>query len=322
MLHLQSISAEHTSDIVDLIATRYREVLTSIPLLPNRYTQKDVITGLLNSILDSAPGVVAYDGKRIVGFLCAWALPSFRGRPAVFSPEWGNATIADNSRTVYQAMYEYVAEKWVAAGYGTHLISQYADRSDDSVMWQWLGFGMCAVDGVRALTPLDVPAYWDIKLATQEHIQPVYLLNQQLEKHLYASPTFLYGDEPATMDDVVSWINDTNQAVWLGIKDGKVIGFFRQGPASEQASTIIEDPGTTSIMGAYTVPEHRGQGLAAALLNRTIQWGLQEHYLRCCVDFEPMNVLAARFWTRHFTLSSYVLARFIDIRYFISQSQS
>jgi len=57
----------------------------------------------------------------------------------------------------------------------------------------------------------------------------------------------------------------------------------------------------------------RGQGIGAALLNRVVQWANEQGYVRCAVDFEPTNVLAARFWMRHFRPVSYALVRYIQL---------
>jgi hypothetical protein len=52
-----------------------------------------------------------------------------------------------------------------------------------------------------------------------------------------------------------------------------------------------------------------------ALLNQVLSWAHGEGYERCAVDWEPMNVLATRFWTRHFQPVSYALVRHIDERF-------
>jgi GNAT superfamily N-acetyltransferase len=87
-----------------------------------------------------------------------------------------------------------------------------------------------------------------------------------------------------------------------------------QGPANPKASTLISDAGTTSIVSAYTQTSARGRGVATALLNQVLAWGRVEGYERCAVDWEPMNVLATRFWTRHFQPVSYALIRHVDER--------
>jgi len=81
---------------------------------------------------------------------------------------------------------------------------------------------------------------------------------------------------------------------------GEAVASLGLGPASHDACTIIRDEGTTSITNAFTREAARGNGVASALLNRALEWARAEGYIRCTVDFEAANVLAARFWLRHF----------------------
>ena len=111
-----------------------------------------------------------------------------------------------------------------------------------------------------------------------------------------------------------AWLADPGMALWLAHEDAAPIGFVVSGPATDNASTIIVDLGTCSITAAYTVPEARGRDVATALLDRALAWARDAGYVRCAVDFEPMNVLAAHFWTRHFQLTSLALFRHVDER--------
>ncbi len=46
-------------------------------------------------------------------------------------------------------------------------------------------------------------------------------------------------------------------------------------------------------------PEHRGQGVASELLRRLAKWFVQRDALYICVDVEPSNEVARRFYARH-----------------------
>ena len=46
-------------------------------------------------------------------------------------------------------------------------------------------------------------------------------------------------------------------------------------------------------------PEFRGRGIASELLRRLAEWFLQHDALRVCVDVEPSNQVARRFYARH-----------------------
>jgi GNAT superfamily N-acetyltransferase len=46
-------------------------------------------------------------------------------------------------------------------------------------------------------------------------------------------------------------------------------------------------------------PEHRGRGVASALLRPLATWFLEQKALRVCVDVDPGNPTARRFYARH-----------------------
>jgi ribosomal protein S18 acetylase RimI-like enzyme len=47
------------------------------------------------------------------------------------------------------------------------------------------------------------------------------------------------------------------------------------------------------------VPEHRRSGVASELLRRLAAWFVEQAASRICVDVDPANTIARRFYTRH-----------------------
>jgi GNAT superfamily N-acetyltransferase len=47
------------------------------------------------------------------------------------------------------------------------------------------------------------------------------------------------------------------------------------------------------------IPERRGNGIAGQLLRRLAEWFAEQKALRVCVDVDPGNAVARRFYTRH-----------------------
>jgi GNAT superfamily N-acetyltransferase len=315
MLKLSPINKTHLDEIVQLITGRYGEMLLTCLLLPDRFTKPDVVRPMLETIITSAPGVAAYKNRKLAGFMTGWLINEFRGQPAVFCPEWANATSLEDSRSVYEAMYEYSSRIWLDEGYRVHYISQYPDRPNILNAWFWLGFGLCAADGVRDLQPLNKSPSIKIKRAQIDDLSEVIVMVNALSQHIAESPTYLYSDEQFIEKELVTLLSDPAEAFWLAYLDSKVVGYLKHGPASDNASQIIVDPGTTSIRGCYTVPEARNKGVAASLLDHALAYSKSSGYSRCCVDWEPMNVIATRFWTRYFQIVSLSMVRHIDPRF-------
>jgi GNAT superfamily N-acetyltransferase len=211
-------------------------------------------------------------------------------------------------------MYAYASRIWLDQGYAMHIISQYTDRSDILNAWFWLGFGLCAADGVRDLQSLNLSSSIRITRAKIDDIGEVMVLVNALSQHIAESPTYLYQDEQLIETELVTLLSDPAEAFWLAYLDSKVVGYLKHGPASDSASQIIVDPGTSSIRGCYTIPEARGRGVATSLLDHALAYSKAGGYSRCCVDWEPMNVLATRFWTRYFQTVSLSMVRHIDRR--------
>lgn len=314
MLQVVNFEEKHIEDAATLAAARYGDLHRRNPLTPARYGEVDVLYALLKQLTDQFPGVVALENGNLVGFLAAWMIPSWRGYASVISPEWGNGAVLADARRIYEALYTRMASFWVAQQHVVHAVNLLANDVRGIEGWQWLGFGYFVVDGIRSLDPAPgAAAGVDLRRATLNDLAVVAELDDRLWAHLASSPTFLVSDG---VDDPVEelrvWLTDPAKALWLAYLEDEPVAFLRLEGNNTGASTIVRDPGTVSITGAFTVDRARGDGVATALLNRALAWARDEGYVRCSVDFEAMNVLAARFWLRHFQPVSIALYRHVN----------
>jgi GNAT superfamily N-acetyltransferase len=305
----------HLEDAAALACARYRVLRKQVPLMPSRFQEQDSILPQLRDLAGQAPGVVAIQGGRLAGFLVAYQFPDFRGKRAVYAPEWANGAEMDDSRRIYETLYAALSAQWVDAGYCTHLLSIMANDQGGIEGWRWMGFGLIATDGVRDLKPVqDLTADVKVRRAGPGDTQQVTSMIEALRQHMAASPTFMHWDDSVEIEESAKHLADPAHAIWLAYDGTEAVACMGQGPANPEASNLILDRGTTSIMSAYTRRSVRGNGVASALLNQVLAWARAEGYERCAVDWEPMNVLATRFWTRHFQTVSYALVRYVDER--------
>jgi len=314
-MEILPLTESHLEDAADLVCTRYRALRERLPLMPARFENPDAILPPLSDLAGQAPGVVAIRGSRLSGFLVAYQFPDFRGKPSVYAPEWANGAEMEDSRQIYEALYTEMSARWISTGYSAHLLSIMSNDQDGLEGWRWLGFGLLAADGVRDLGPVqDQGPGVEVRRASPGDTQEVTSLIMALKQHMAASPTFLHQGDSVEVDESTKYLADPAHAIWLAYQGGEAIACMGQGPANPKACTLIDDPGTTSIISAYTRTSARSSGVATALLNQVLDWGRAEGYERCAVDWEPMNVLATRFWTRHFQPVSYALIRHVDER--------
>jgi GNAT superfamily N-acetyltransferase len=269
----------------------------------------------LRELAQRAPGVAALRSGQLVGYLIGFTLPVFRGRRAVYSPEWANGAQQESSGEIYAQMYSHISARWAANGCFTHLVGMLAHDRGGIEGWHWLGFGLAAADAVRGLDPVKGPIpEVQVRRAGLRDIEQVRSLTGALERHLAAAPTFLVSVEREDRASQEEWLADPANALWLAHDGEDVIGFMQLGPASHDACDIIVDEGTCSITGAFTRECARQRGIGTRLLNSSLVWARSEGYVRCAVDFEPMNVTGARFWTNHFDPVCFALARRLDER--------
>ena len=182
MLKVIPLNEEHLEDVALLVSNRYKLLCKQEPHLPHRYSEVDNLLPLLGNTLNaSGAGVAAICGERLVGFLTGWQMPSFRGERSTYSPEWANVAELEDSLHIYEEMYSHLAKIWVADQYLAHYISLFPNDIPALSAWNWMGFGMIAVDGLRGLDSIqgenvDV----DIRRAGLQDIEQVMELHEAL----------------------------------------------------------------------------------------------------------------------------------------------
>jgi GNAT superfamily N-acetyltransferase len=316
-LEIVPLEEGHLEDAAALFISRFRALRERVPCLPTRYQKPNNLLPMLNKLANRGPGAAAIRDGRLVGFLAGYVIPEFRGKRSTFSPEWANAAELEDSRRIYDEMYEHLSARWVADGCLVHLVSLLPDDRQAIEGWHWQGFGFIAADGIRGLTPVPDPpadptAEVDVRRGGPEQIEQVTGLIEGLRRHLAAAPTFLPLSETEETSVDEAWLADPAHVLWLAYRGSEAVGLMGLGPANPLACTLIRDVKTTSVLSAYTQRDARGKGIAAALLNQGLSWARTQGYQRCAVDWEPANILATRFWTRHFDPVSYTLVRHVD----------
>ncbi len=309
-LEIVALQQEHLEDAAALVSGRYKALRRQVPLLPPRYEDIATLLPMLRDVTRQGPGVVAMRGSRLVGFLTGSVIPDFLGKRSMYSPEWANGAELQQSRHIYEQMYGRLAAEWVADGCFTHVVSMLGHDQEGIAGWQWLGFGLAAIDGLRRVEPTEAAgAEVEIRRAGIGDIKEATALDEAMNQHLAAAPVF-WMHEP---EDYGRWLREPKNALWLAYDGGQVVGCMGLEPGHQGGCQITQDEKTVSIMSAFVQEHARGKGIATALLNRSLEWARAEGYERCAADWESMNVPAARFWPRHFELVCYSLIRSISL---------
>ncbi len=308
------LSVDHAEPAALLVRERLAALRRVTPELSESCGSSEALTARIARLADRGPGAAAFDGKRLVGFLGAMPIGRYAGRPSMLSPEWGNGATPDatpeEARRIYESLYTEAAQEWTARGAETHLLCLLANDATAFETFSWLGFGRVVCDAVRSLAPIQGPrATCDVRRAAAGDAPLVLDLDRCLHAHTESSPVFLPQGEPEGVDWWAAKIADPATAIWIAEVSTGPVGYLIHGPASDDACDLIVDSLTSSITGAYVVPEARRGGAATALLARAVDWAREQGYARLAVDFETANVAGARFWLSHFRPVVVALAR-------------
>ena len=315
MLNIIPLKEEHLVDAARLVSKRYQRLREQESHLPHRYSDVGNLFPLLQNILkDTENGVAAFSENRLVGFLTGWQMPAFRGKRSVYSPEWANAAELEDSAHIYEEMYSRLSASWVADKYIAHYISLFPNDARTLKGWNWMGFGMFAIDAIRGLDPIQGNV-GDVKIRRAEprDIEQVMELHEVLWQYMIGAPIFLLS-EKRDRAYYEEWLGNPDKVVWLAYSNDEPVAFLRLGPADEDVCTIIVDEKTTSIYAAFTKEKARNDGVATALLDHALKSARTSGYERCAVPFEPRNLLGTRFWLKYFTPVCFSLLRIVDDR--------
>jgi GNAT superfamily N-acetyltransferase len=300
----------HFEAAARLVAARYVTLRSQVPSLPERYEDSATIAGMLHE-LDEKAGVVALRAGRVVGFMTGFVLPEFLGKRSFYSPEWANGAEPADSRRIYEEMYRYASARWIADGCAVHAVTLMANDREGMEGWQWLGFGLAGVDGVRDLSPVQGdPAGLDIRQATPQDAEAVTALDRALGQHMVAPPVFWIHDD----EDRYVWLKRPDNVAWLAYEGHEAVGCLGLELGRAGGCQIVQDEKTAGITIAYVREGARRRGVATALLNQALAWARANGYERCAADWEPMNSVANRYWPKRFVVVCHSLVRWIDER--------
>lgn len=311
-MHIAPLTKDDLSSAAELFAANYARFHQSIPILPVRMASPPAAHDYLHHLLAHSQAVAAYEGDQLIGYLGWWLIDAFRDtdRKAAYCPVWAHAVApalapADAARhtaRVYRALYRAASELWFAAGSHEHAITLLAGDEPARNTWFWNGFGLTVVDAVRSLDPLGIPCPdgYTLRPAVLEDARALEQIEAEHWRHYTQPPVLMNASGANSADEFAELLSNPSNRVWTAWKGSELAAYLRFEGVSEGAAEIVAAPDTTACTGAYTRPAHRGQKLAAALLDAALADYRAMGYARCAVDFESFNPEAASFWVKYF----------------------
>ena len=331
MLSIRPFESRHVDGASRLFGQIYARRRSENALLPPRFTNPASIEPMLEDLLETHPGAVALEGQQIVAYLTGYsAISGFFGQGlGVYIPVWAHG-IADPRQTadIYPALYAEMSATWVERRCHNHAISYFVDGSlhanglEETLFG--LSFGLQVIDGIRSLAPVDAPVHAlvddapvsagvEIRAAEEKDLAAIQEMDGKLGDHLRGAPVFL-DTNPAPVAELRHNFLREGCKTFIAWQDGAAIagirGVLNMGPGCE----LFNVDGSLGVNFAYTDVSARRGGVATRLLNALLQWGVDQGMTRCVADFESANVVARRFWTRHFQPICHSAMRKVDDR--------
>ncbi len=296
---------------MQLARADYDRERAAVPALP----PVDALPNL-EQFADNGLGMAAFDGDELLGFLCfytPWDNAFTTNARGTFSPIHAHSTVAHDRERIYKRLYQAAADKLVRMGVGCHAVGLYAHDAAAIHAFYTYGFGLRCVDAIRPMERLRSTAAavdgFDFCELSSERKLDILPLGNLLVEHLGNSPMFMH--HPLWDADALGErLRRESARYFAAYRDGGMVAYIKIADHGENFA--CDDAGMQNICGGSCVPEHRGTGLYAHLLDYTIGVLAAEGYTRLGVDFESFNPTAYGFWLKHFTAYTHSVVRRID----------
>ncbi|MGN1423018.1 MAG: hypothetical protein ACI4XA_06555 [Oscillospiraceae bacterium] len=264
-------------------------------------------------------GVAAFENGKMAGFLCCfspWDNAFDTAARGTFSPLHAHGAAVENRVKIYRSMYKAAAEKWVKNHITYHAVSLYAHDEKALQAFFLYGFGVRCSDAIRrtggfACAAPDNIGNISFRRLSAGEVTSVREMRRMLSDHLGDSPCFMYSSE----SEFENWLKKAE-------KRGSAIFTAQVGGAAAPIAFVeVTDSGENfvtdtacmkNICGAFCLPEYRGTGAFAALLDFVLKSLQSEGAELLGVDYESFNPNALGAWEKYFTPYTRSVVRRID----------
>ncbi|MBM4410578.1 MAG: GNAT family N-acetyltransferase [Chloroflexi bacterium] len=333
-LTLRPLDSADVPALAALLAERRHEERVSLPLLNERFAEPAACTDLLFSHLAEprCDGVVAERGGRLAGFLLGHrrhvALESFGAQyspPMEASMPVSGHGVApgEDVEAVYAAMYAYLGERWVDAGYFEHRIWMPLGTPATVEAWFHLGFGSLYTFCARESTPVPgQQAATDIEVqrATPAERAEVLRFQEESARFHRAAPIlwpYMERQASAAIESFTAGaLADESNGIFLARRDGIAVALHLMVAQTEGwGSTFTQPDGSIYLYEGITAPEARGSGVGTTLLAHTLDWAREAGHPNVTLHYATPNPSGGPFWRGHgFVPVEVTLQRRLDER--------
>ena len=308
-MNIVTFEKQHIEEAKAIAFANYQEERSFVGTLPAIERMPD-----LDWFAENGLGVAALEGGELVGFLCCVGPfdNAFASQvKGTFSPIHAHGALTEDRELIYKKMYQAAAEKWVSQGILYHAIGLYAHDAQAIGAFFQYGFGLRCIDAIRPMSRIHCTPVigYTFRLLPKEKVAAIRQMRVQLSAHLGESPCFVY-DAPQMVKDWIAKAEKRDTQVFVAERDGTAVAFVEVGEDGE--NFITGTPGMKNICGAFCLPQYRGTGLFASLLNFAVEHLRKEGVMRLGVDYESINPTASGAWGKYFTPYTHSVVRRVE----------
>ncbi|MFO7618103.1 MAG: GNAT family N-acetyltransferase [Thermoplasmata archaeon] len=316
-MKIDVLEQSHLEEACELFSASYRRQREFVPILDEATGTPGTVLSKLRDCLKKNPGVAAFDGGKLVGFMAGFYIDEFLSpNRGAYCSEWAHASADENAFEIYRVMYKEIGQRWVQDGGLTHAINcmEHACEAQKALIWS--GFGGICFDAMRPVERIGMepPEGIRISLIRKKDIPAWLPMVEASARHLAESPSFIPHLESETSENLLHFLGQPGNLAWMAWKDDETIGYMQVTPVGSGAAWVVNGERKFAINGAYIRPEFRGNGIARSLLSAIMDWGVEQGCVRCSVDFEATNLEACHFWLKHFKPVCRSFVRRLDAR--------
>ena len=300
---------KHIEEARAIALANYNEERQSVSMLPEIENIPD-----LSPFAENGLGVAAFENGKMTGFLCCcdpWDNAFNTAAKGTFSPIHAHGAVLENREKIYRRMYQSAAEKWVKNNITYHAAALYVHDEKALQTFFLYGFGVRCSDAVRSTETIGCPVSDKLSFCrlSAEEIPSVRELRKLLSEHLGESPCFMYSDEK----EFQSWLEMAEKrpsAIYTANINGAPVSFIEV--TTDGENFVTETDNMKNICGAFCLPEYRGKGVFAGLLDYVLDSLRKEGVKLLGVDYESFNPTALCAWEKYFTPYTRSVVRRID----------
>lgn len=316
-IELRPLTAAQTDLAARLAAGNYRMERQAVPVLPDR--DEAFFRERLSGMLTDGTGLAAYEAGEPVGFLAFGGVfeNGEGGIRSVVSPVFGYGIRHERRGKILSLLFQALAASLCENRVQSFRVSAYAHDAQVLREYSMLSFSMQHMDLVRSA---DWPIEADdtgrysfrevLKPELPRHREVIIRLYRSLINHLRRSPVFYHCSYFLPVENRFDDFLEEGIRVF-GVFEGEaLVGMISAEKTDGELSEA--DPEALGMGDVFILPEHRGQGLSAALLRYAGDRLRESGARRLYVMHGTINPMARGFWDKHFTNYSYSMERSIN----------